>query len=488
MMLYNKSSRAIKPKRKTINISVFEGIHSNITESVLPFKYSPMTYNFRFDKGGLVTGMGFENGKSCFYNNSNTYHTLPIATYPIMRCWHYKRYDKDLDIADDRIIIQDSEGDFFDTNLYRMKPYKRINNIETLGKTSAVNYRYNGEDVLLISSEYGKLYMYNGDVMQEIDQAPNITSMCIHYERIFATVGGERNQIWFSDTYDPTNWNVSMQEGGFIEFHDEAGRANRVVSFLDNVYIFRDYGINRLTAYGDQSEFNMAKLYTNSGRIYSDTISICGDRIIFMAEDGIYFFDGLTTRRALENIFPLIQPNKYCTACYFNGKYYLVAKIKDDTLVYKESEDDVTNTVIEYDIATGRVNVLRGVSVKSLIPINGINDAFMFAIFRKDFICYIGLFNYKGNFFNDILHKYWRTGESNLGYIGKKTIRQIYIRTQHPTIVRVIADCKEYPFYFDGQDGVSSSKINISGEQFVFVIESLESEAKIDAFSVVVDY
>lgn len=48
---------------------------------------------------------------------------------------------------------------------------------------------------------------------------------------------------------------MSPDEAGFINFSDECGDVIKVVSFSNYLYVFREYGIFRLTAYGDQNDF-----------------------------------------------------------------------------------------------------------------------------------------------------------------------------------------------------------------------------------------
>ena len=67
------------------------------------------------------------------------------------------------------------------------------------------------------------------------------TSMDIHYERLFVTTTNEKSKVLFSDDLDPTLWSIDLSEAGFIEMVDERGALNRVISFNDYLYIFRDY-------------------------------------------------------------------------------------------------------------------------------------------------------------------------------------------------------------------------------------------------------
>lgn len=126
-----------------------------------------------------------------------------------------------------------------------------------------------------------------------------MTSMCVHAERIFATVSGEQNKVWFSADFNPENWKVSGDGAGYIDFDDEGGKVIKVVKFLNYVYIFRDFGVERLTAFGAQTDFSVSKIYTASARIYPDTIVPLGDSIVFLTEEGLKCLDGYN----VQNIF-----------------------------------------------------------------------------------------------------------------------------------------------------------------------------------------
>lgn len=360
-MLYLKNNRSIKPNRKRVAITSFQGINCTYTESLLPLKYSPLSHNYRFGNGALMTGMGLNKAKLPVLYNNTDYHLAPEAPHSIQGIWLYRRYDHNLNMRDDRIVVFCSNGKFYQSKLFAIDNYSEIGNVTISGKVNTTSYRLNGKDVLLISSEHGKLWVYDGDnPPYMVNNSPNITSMCIHYERLYATTGGEKNEVWFSDDFDPTNWNVTMIEGGFIQFNDDLGRANKVISFLDHIYIFRDYGINRLTAYGEQSDFNMSRLFVSSGRIYPETIAVCGNRVLFLAEDGIYMFDGVSVRRILDEVTPLITCKDFSLGCYHSGKYYLAATalIQDTNRILSEREVNWRNNIlIEVDLNKSIVNL-----------------------------------------------------------------------------------------------------------------------------------
>ena len=59
--MYNASGLSA-PKRKKYKLSNFKGLNTAVAEEVLPFDYSPKTYNFSCEKGVLEPGFGISAG------------------------------------------------------------------------------------------------------------------------------------------------------------------------------------------------------------------------------------------------------------------------------------------------------------------------------------------------------------------------------------------------------------------------------------------
>ena len=69
------------------------------------------------------------------------------------------------------------------------------------------------------------------DIIQVIDP-PKITSMCIHDNRMFATIQGEARSIIFSEELNPINFNVSSDEGGYINMQDDFGNVTKLYHLM----------------------------------------------------------------------------------------------------------------------------------------------------------------------------------------------------------------------------------------------------------------
>ena len=210
--------------------------------------------------------------------------------------------------------------------------FAQLSGVRFTATPFAVNYRLYGEDVVILCSPRDGMAVWNGkEDAVIVGESPLITSLTLHYERMFVTIAGQKNAVWFSDDLDPTNWNPSLDEGGFIELTDERGRSNRVLSFLNYVYVLRDYGITRLTAQGKQTDFAAANLFVSGGRIYPETAAVCGDAVLFLCSDGFYSFDGVSTRRILKHLDGVLTAKGSPSAAYVGGKYFVSLRLRAET-------------------------------------------------------------------------------------------------------------------------------------------------------------
>ena len=271
--------------RIRIKSDEFRGVSTTKDEAISSPTSSPMSYNFTYEKGVLqgkygISAATFPSDVTPAFRHAVA--SLPEGVVP-MSLHLFRKFDAATNKRDDRLIVRTTDNEYYETSVFTVgDTFRKIVNLAAAGKDCSACYRYNGKDLFLASSERGFFYTYDGTTLKKIENAPNMTSMCVHAERIFATVSGEQNKVWFSADFNPENWKVSGDGAGYIDFDDEGGKVIKVVKFLNYVYIFRDFGVERLTAFGAQTDFSVSKIYTASARIYPDTIVPLGDRIVFL--------------------------------------------------------------------------------------------------------------------------------------------------------------------------------------------------------------
>lgn len=454
-----------KKSRARIN-SFASGVNFFSDEATSSIAMAKDCYNFDFSSGALTEGYGIES--------SGLFDGYEVAV-----AWLYKRYDFQNEKRDDRVLIATKSGEVY--QLYGNGSVSKI--YEGFTKTPQfINYRLNGEDVVFMCSTVDGMFVYDGvSVPYKVEGAPNITTMVLHGERLFVTVDGDKSAIYFSDDLDPTNWDESLTGGGFIQMIDERGSLNKVVSYLNYLYVFRDYGITRINAIGNQSDFSVSNLFVSGGRIFPQTVTLCGDMIVFLAEDGLYGFDGVSANRLLKNLDGLINANENARALYASGKYYLAFNrdLDDDTVGVEEGEY-LNNAMLVLDVSTGRYCLSRGMDISAFCFLE---DAGVSAITADG---KIGMVKKCGTLFGLALKKKWTVPLTDMGTPKKKRVKEVFLRTLYPCTVLLTNDEKSKSLEFTADARVQRKRTSFSGRRVGLQIISFEKSAHITRPSVTI--
>ena len=484
-------------KNKTVyklSLSTFKnGINTEIDENSLPFKFAKISYNYKFNRGALETGIGFDDlylPKSHDINPEMRKMVLDEGEYEeINKIWLFPFYNTFGNYRDHMLVLSKDNMVVY-SRLIAIDPgFANVGYMGNLFFTSipnAIYYNIDGEDIMLITSVTDGMYVFHPTQYREIiTDAPKIISICRHYERVFAIEEGKRNKLIFSANLDPTNWNVGLDDAGYIEIIDDRGGLEKVVSFNDYVYIFKEYGITRLSAYGDQTEFSLSNVFASSGKIYSDSVCVCGDRIMFLARDGIYSFNGYTATKLSLNIESLFEENNdNCCSAYHNGKYYLGCRLNfnDNETIGCEGYINgyINNALVEYDLKTGEINLFRGMDLKWLLSIEYETINKLAVLFNNEHKKRIGEMNQSGKIFGSPLKKVWTSSYSNLGYPDKiKKIEKVSLISKKDCKIKIVTDNDKKLFDIKGKETTSVIYPNLKGEMFQFSIETDDSMAHI---------
>lgn len=464
------------PPEKQISLSASNfsyGPSSTYSGDNTNFNFAREIENFDFSSGELRNGIGFKNLTSCLneeQGNSTLANDLD-GIGDVVRVFHFYKYNQITNCRDDKLIFVNHLYQVFYINLYSQnKTLYSLRNITFTSLPVAVRYRLNGEDVILFSSETDNMVVWNGtDQPYEVLDSPKISSMVIHYERLFATVDKEKSAVWFSDDLDPTSWTVSLDEAGFIELIDERGALEKVISFSDYLYIFREYGISRLTAFASQTSFSANNLFVSSGKIYSSSACVCGDKILFLANDGIYKFDGLNTTKILTNISNNLLgiDNSNAMACYHNGKYYLACNYKFASAV--------ESALLVINIDTLKLeSILRGVKVNYLTSLNTdiLSGVIALTNYQNDQTD-ITMICDDGAYLSVPLKKVYCSQTTFLSYPDKKkTLKKILLNTKGDIDLFISNGLTEEKIFVKGSPLPQILRVNIPLYEFAYKIES----------------
>lgn len=448
--------------KKKISLSSFltKGNNSN-DETVSDFSSVAFLTNFDCGDGTLKQGVGISgykiDGKEIIIND---------GVYPI-KVFYYKRYDNSLKIYQDRLVVFASDNKLYYITLKGKDVFHLLSGLTFKNPPISINYNFSGEDVLILSFKDEGLYILNDLSLKRVDSAPKITSMCIHSERLFATTEEEGSSLWFSDDFNPTNWSVSLDEAGFIELPDERGKLLKVISFLDYVYVFRSYGISRIYAFGDQSDFTVDNLYNNLGKIYANTVTECGGYVIFLTSSGLYRFNGIDAVKILPYYDKYINgvENEDAKGIFYNGKLYLSLKMNLNGKFEK--------VLLVYDIESKVPYIAKGLKIDDLELVSG-----------EDYNVYLlssgklSILNNEGTRFDRPLKKSWESGKSDFSLdTNNKYLDKVYLKSNCDITFYVTADNNTYIYNLNA--GENQLKLRIKGNTFKFKIVSYAKTPKI---------
>lgn len=188
-------------------MSKYASVDCKHDSSILPFSSAKKFYNFDISSGTLRRGYGVT--------------TSDIVPQGAARYWVYRYYSEEKGEYVDQYMFQYANGLLSRYDVDDQREYY-VSGIAH-NPVDAINYRLNSVDVILLTCEGEKLISWDGKRLIEYPDSPSISSMAVHYERLFVTSRDERTKVFFSKNLDPTQWEISEDGGGFIELLDERG-------------------------------------------------------------------------------------------------------------------------------------------------------------------------------------------------------------------------------------------------------------------------
>lgn len=472
-----RTTQVTPPKRRRYELSRFEGVNTTVAEEKLPLRYSPKSYNFSLGKGVLAPGVGV--GKGYIRKNGTSYQIKKRSTTPrFLKFYRYTMHN--LTERSEKLVAYGADGGLYDYTLNAQYPSFGL--IGSYGRVlSASPYVYNGSEGLLVSTEYG-LYFLRDYVMTRLSFSEIFTSMCVHNDRVYATLFLDEYKLCFSDDFDPSNWNVSLGEGGYISFGTEMGKIIALRSFGGMLYVFFEHGIVRLTAYNDQTEFRVNKLYLSVGTICKDTIADCGDRLMFRSSEGVFVFDGVSVTKVLSEIEELFGDDRDSAhAVFHGGKYYLACSLAMDSVIASG-----TNSLVIYDLWKKSFEIAHDLTISAMAPLDveTVGGVLADVSYPEDFL---GLIDSSGQIGSTATHKLWTSPLVTTGSeTDRKLLREVRVRSDGAATLGVELDgvVKTYAL----SQGLNKIRVMRSFDKLRFTLSSDEASPRITETEITVDH
>ncbi len=452
-----------KIKKKIQIKNFFSGMNGGVDGYLKSPLIPELSFNFNPFNGSLKGAEGLSvlkfNGVEYFLPSGLTANKI----------YFYKRFDNALKKSDDRIVCYASDGYIYQCKLSSQTgEFLKVNGGYFYKTPMGVCYNYYGSDVLILAYDNTQISILDNDTVTTYSDTPQVSSMCIHKERLFLTSANDINTVWFSGNFNPVDWVVSLDGAGYVNIPDERGKMLKVISFFDYVYLFREYGISRISAYGDQTEFFVDNLFCKHGKIYKNSITVCGNYVVFLASDGIYRFDGVNSTKILSEYdsYFINENNVDSTGAFFDNKLYLTLNVK--------IEGEVKSVVLVYDFQSKNSYLLNGLNVSSFASVNG-EEYFLSAVTKDNKIV---KFDTSGTIYGKPLKKVWKSINTNFGIDNKdKQLYKFTIETDNE--IKVIINCDGDNYYYKMNKYDNVLDLDIKGDLFSITIISETKNSRI---------
>lgn len=476
MIFYKNIKKHKKTSQKDLVFSIFaNGVVSNQDDLVSKPNECKEYYNLTVRDGALKTGLGFRDLQvPASVDDLENCHGYNFAEKidEIDGIWLDRWYNSDIEAYVYNLLMIDSTNYLWGVPMideYEGIVWSKTDKLSSY-PTFQCQYRIDNTDCTLFFTKEGMLYTaaYGEGFYPEV---PALISGVVHYDNFFGITNTNRNTLIYTTNLNLKEW--SEEESSAIEFLDNRGSFTRLVAFNDYVYLFREYGVTKISIYTSKDDFSFTHLYTSSSKIFENSVCVCGDKVFFMTRDGLYTFNGSSVNKVAEqydNYFKNLD-NTNCSSACLNGKYYIATKhnFNDGQQIGCEATNYVNNVLFEIDIDNFELNVYRGVDIRKILAVDNPYMSKLCACFYNNYKQQIGELTIDGKTFENNNEKKWKSFETDLGYKSKeKKIKEIILNTKYDCKVEVKSDEETKVYSFVGSEQEQRLPVCVYGKNFQF--------------------
>jgi hypothetical protein len=123
---------------------------------------------------------------------------------------------------------------------------------------------------------------------------------CVFHDRLFVVI--EPFTVAYSKPLETLNFESTIDDSGKIHLPSAAGKIVAMKQLGNEICIFYEYGITRLIPAGSARDFKQVPLAYAGGHVLGETVCECGGKLFFLADDGVYTFDGKTLQKICQEL------------------------------------------------------------------------------------------------------------------------------------------------------------------------------------------
>ncbi len=323
-----------------------------------------------------------------------------------------------------------------------------------------LTYKKDNNDAIILASTDKMVVWQTNLSPYTIQNVPIITSMCMNEGVLFCTIKEPAFKVWYATNLNPEAIGNISNNSGYISLEDDLGYARKIITFNEDVFVFREYGISKINF--TKNHATVSQVYASNTKIFTNTVSVCGNVVMFATVEGIYSFNGVKVSKTDINISTILPvKNDNATASSLGENYYLALRLNfgDSKQILCEQEDYKNNAILVVNTQDFSYQIIRGVDVASWLPIKLDEFEKMLITFNTGHTEALGQIVETSTYFGSALPKFWAT----------KVITNNF-STKLFTKLQVVADCG-VKFNLKHDNGATSFTTYVNGlNEFNFQI------------------
>ena len=309
MIFYKNPKKHRQSEEKNLVFSIFDnGVVSSRDDSVAGSTECKDFYNFRVEDGALKTGLGFKDfSVPSNKNDLDNQHPYNFASKidEITGIWVSREFDEEIGYYY-HLVFTDSKNKLWLVPIvdeYNGLIWPKSLLLQSF-PLSECPYRINNKDASAFFTNEGMVY-FEADTEALYPDVPPLISCVVHYDNFFGITNTNRNTLIYTKNLNLKDW--SSGDNSTIEFLDNRGSFCKLVAFNDYVYLFREYGITKISLYTSRDDFAFTHLYTSTSKIFENSVCVCGENVFFLTREGLYTFNGNSVDKVAEKFDKYFQ-------------------------------------------------------------------------------------------------------------------------------------------------------------------------------------
>jgi len=434
---------------------------------------STVSYNVNCNKKTIDCGLGINDMRLPI--NPNELNTMLEIDYSnlniqkIEKIFYIKKYFPNGSGTVHRILMYADDKKLYLNQLFSDLPnFFWLYDLTFESAPVCHAYKIVGVDSIVLCDKEKMVVWKTNQLPVDMEEVPIITSMCTSNGKLWATVAGEASTIWLCMENNPEIIGWDTPHAMQIKIEDERGDSRKILTFKENLYVFRDYGITRINYYTPEN-IVLNHIYLSDSMIYPDTVSVCGDVIMFMTRNGLYAFDGIKVEKfnvGIENLFD--GTNSKALGSSLQNKYYLAVRLNfnDGKKMLCEEGNYINNALIIIDTFDHSYEMIRGVDISCMLPLKT-------ELVEKMLVCLncypqnrIGEIDNSGKYFGQVLPMSYATNTILADNMDKIVVRKIRLHSSKDVEIKFTTDEEKSFVFTTTKNGLNEIETMIECKNF----------------------